>query len=127
MRSVKDPLGLKVPRVDKIPCDCGLSFISHTGRSICTIMQENQCHLRLGTTKSVLAEHGWKTGHNICFDKVEILYKSTSWNLRTVRELLEISLTQDVNNKKDGSKLTTTWLPIGAGAREGGRWQQSNS
>jgi hypothetical protein len=34
LRTVKDDLGLKIPGVYPIPCECGKVYIGQTGRSI---------------------------------------------------------------------------------------------
>lgn len=50
--------------------------------------------------------------HQIQFSKAEVLFKSSSWNVRLIRESLEIALTQGGINKRDGAKLSNAWLPV---------------
>lgn len=77
LRLEQDPLGLQVSGVYKITCMCGTYCIGETGRSTLIKWKKHQHHLRLGNMKkSALADHGWKTGHTIQFDKAKILYKS---------------------------------------------------
>lgn len=61
--------------------------------------------------KSALADHGWKTGHSILFDRTELLCRSDQWGPRVTQESLELLLTQRALNKDDGIKLRAAWLP----------------
>lgn len=45
------------------------------------------------------------------FNEAEVLFQSFSWNIRLIRELLEIALMQWAINKEDGAKLSSTWFP----------------
>ncbi|XP_046399906.1 uncharacterized protein LOC124166418 [Ischnura elegans] len=47
----KDPAGLKIPGVYRVPCECGEAYIGETGRTIETRLKEHKRHLRLGFTK----------------------------------------------------------------------------
>lgn len=111
MRSVKDPLGLNVPEVYKIPYMCGAWYIGQTGRIVNIRANEHQRHVRFGNTeKSALAHHCWMAGHHIQFDRTELLYKSPSWNVRLIRESLETAITQGAIIKKTG----TNWVTHGS-------------
>jgi hypothetical protein len=47
LRPVKGDLGLKVPGVYRIPCECGEVYIGQTGRSIEARCKEHLRHIRL--------------------------------------------------------------------------------
>lgn len=46
--------------------------------------------------KSALADRGWQTGHPIQFTEAKVLYHSLVWNMRMIREALEIQTTLGV-------------------------------
>lgn len=74
MMPVKDPLGLDVPGVYKVPCRCGACYVGQTGRTINFRVSEHCRPVRLGNTeKSVLAHHCWLTGHQIQFNKTGVI------------------------------------------------------
>lgn len=107
MGFLKDSLGLGISEVYKILWSCGAECIGHTGRSIAVRQKEHQKYLHLGQTeKSALAHHGCSTGNAICFDNTEILVNVSSFDIRLVRESLEIRLEADAINKDDGMRLS---------------------
>jgi hypothetical protein len=58
LRTVKDDLGLKVPGMYHIPCECGKVYVSQTGRSIEARCKEHMRHICLNQPeKSAVAEH----------------------------------------------------------------------
>jgi predicted GIY-YIG superfamily endonuclease len=64
--TVKDDLGLKIPGVYRIPCECGKVYIGQTGRSIEARCKEHMRHIRLDQTeKSAVAEHSINAGQQI--------------------------------------------------------------
>lgn len=66
LRPLKDSLGLKVPGVHRIPCECGTSYVGQPGRLINIQMYEHKRHIRLGQLKkSVLAQQYWTEGDQI--------------------------------------------------------------
>lgn len=108
MRSVKDLLGLNVPGVFKVPCMCRSRYLGQAGRSVLIRQREHWWHLHLGNIeKSTLAHQSWHTGHTICFQDTEVLYKSMAWKVRMVRESLKNPLRQTITNEKDGVKLSS--------------------
>lgn len=69
-------------------------------------------HPKLGQVeKSALGHHGCNMGHPILLGDMTILYRSTSYEKRLVREATEIYLAEDVINKEDGTRLSNAWLP----------------
>jgi hypothetical protein len=72
--SVKDKLGLKVPGIYHIPCECSKVYVGQTGRTIETRCKEHMRHIRLGQPdKSAVVEHSIEAGHNIDFNNIMIL------------------------------------------------------
>lgn len=110
-RLVKDLLGLNVPGIYKIPCSCGLSYIlGQTGKTVAIRENEHQCHLRIGNMdKLALAQHGWDTRHTICLAETAVLYVSSIYRERVIRESMEIHLTDDILNKEDDMRLSTAY------------------
>lgn len=103
MRSVKNPLGLVVLGIHKIPCLCWLCYIGQVGRSMSGRKKEHQRHLRLRNQFC----HTIDGPQVIPFVlQIKILYKSSVRSARVIRESLEIHLTQEVVNKKEGLTLS---------------------
>jgi hypothetical protein len=76
LRPVKDDLGLKVPGVYRIPCECGKRCKEHIR------------HVRLKhPVKSAVAEHNFNTGHRIDFSSTSMLDKTTGYMDRLVKQL----------------------------------------
>jgi hypothetical protein len=65
LRSAKDGMGLKVPGIYCIPCDCNKVYFEWTGKTFETRCKEHMRHIHVShQTKSVVMEHNIKTGHN---------------------------------------------------------------
>jgi hypothetical protein len=74
LRPVKCNLGLRIPGVYRIPCECGRVYIGQTGRSVDIRVKENQRHIRLEhPDKSAVAEHSIDHGHCNTFHNTSIL------------------------------------------------------
>ena len=55
---VKEALGLRIPGVYRVPCECGKVYVGQSGRTIQHRINEHGRHIRLmHPDKSVLAEH----------------------------------------------------------------------
>jgi hypothetical protein len=62
LRSVKDDLGLNVPGMYRIPCECDKVYMGQTGRYIEMRCKEHRRHIRLNQVdKSVVAKHSMNT------------------------------------------------------------------
>jgi hypothetical protein len=71
LRTAEDDLGLKIPGVYRIPCECGKVYIGQTDRSIEARCKEHTRHIRFDQLeKSAVAEHSINTGHQIDFNNV---------------------------------------------------------
>jgi hypothetical protein len=80
LRPVKDHLGLRIPGVSRIPCECGRVYIGQTGRSRDIRLKEHQRHIRLEhLDKSAIAEHNINQGHCIQFHNSSILATKTRY------------------------------------------------
>jgi hypothetical protein len=90
LRPVKDHLGLRTPRVYRIPCECGRVYIGQTGRSVDIRLKELQRHIRIEhLEKSAVAEHSIDQGHRIEFHNFSILPKKTGYMDRIIREPID--------------------------------------
>jgi hypothetical protein len=109
----KDPAGLKVPGVYRIPCECGDVYIGETCRTIETRIKEHQRHLRLcQPTKSAVAEHAINLDHAIQWKDTTILGHSKGYWDRLTKEAIEIRLEKKNFNRDEGFHLSRTWNPI---------------
>jgi len=83
-------LGLKVPDIYCIPCECSKAFVRQTGRTFETRFKEHMGHTYLGhPEKSVVADHSIEAGHRIGFD-VSILARVTGYTDCITEEAIEI-------------------------------------
>lgn len=82
--TVKDNLGLKVPRIYRIPCKCGKVYVEQTGKT-------NETRYVLVSQIYAVAEHSIEAGHNIDFDNIIILGK-TGYMDCLVKEAIEFNL-----------------------------------
>jgi hypothetical protein len=113
LRSVKDDLGLKVPGVYRISCECGKVYVGQTGRSIETRCKEHMKHIRLDQPeKSAVAEHSANTGHQIDFSNITILDRTSGYMDRIVKEAIHIRLNKENFNRDNGFNLRRAWFPI---------------
>jgi hypothetical protein len=91
LRPVKDNLGLRTPRVYRIPCECGRVYIGQTSRSVDIRIKEHQRHIRPEhPDKLGVAEHSIDQGHRIQFLNSSILATKTRYMDRIMREAIEI-------------------------------------
>jgi hypothetical protein len=105
--SVKDKLGLKVPGIYRIPCECSKVYIGQTGRTIETRCKEHMRHIHPGhPDKSAVAEHSIEAGHNIDFNNIMILEKVTVYMDHLVKEAVEIHLHPNNFNTDGGFTLS---------------------
>jgi hypothetical protein len=113
LRSVKDDLGLKVPGVYWIPCECGKVYMGQTGRSIETRCKEHMRHIHLHQPeKSVVAEHSVNTGHQIDFSNITILDRTSGYMDRIMKEAIHIRLNTENFNRDNSFNLSRAWFPI---------------
>ncbi|CAG4951018.1 unnamed protein product [Parnassius apollo] len=111
--SVKCNIPLQDAGVYKLDCECGLSYIGQTKRSIETRVKEHIAdvkHRRSG--KSAVCEHVQDRPHHyISFDKPQILAKEHRFLPRMIREAIEIKKHPNFN-REDGWVLPPAWDPI---------------
>jgi hypothetical protein len=113
LRSVRDDLGLNVPGVYRIRCECGKVYMGQTGRSIKTRCKEYRRHIRLDQLdKSAVAEHSVNTAHCIDFSNTIVLDRTSSCMDRPVKEAIGIRLDSKNFNRDGGLMLTHAWHPV---------------
>ncbi|PSN33402.1 hypothetical protein C0J52_15256 [Blattella germanica] len=61
-------IGLRMPDIYKISCECSKGYIGQTGRTVLERVNEHQRYMRLGyPEKSTVAQHSYDTGQRIMF------------------------------------------------------------
>jgi hypothetical protein len=112
LRTAKEDLGLKIPGVYRIPCECGKVYIGQTGRSIDTRCKEHIRHIRLDQPeKSAVAEHSINAVHKIDFNNVSVLDRASGYIDRLFKEAIQIRLNQNIN-RDNGFTLSRAWNPV---------------
>ncbi|CAG9563495.1 unnamed protein product [Danaus chrysippus] len=113
LRSIKSNIPLQQAGVYKLDCDCGLSYIGQTKRSIGTRVKEHISDVRnRRASKSAVCEHALdKPSHYIRFDKPQILAREDRYIPRLIREAIEIKKHPNFN-RKDGWNLSNPWDPL---------------
>ena len=107
----KDPL--TTAGVYQIPCSCGQVYIGTRKRSIHTRIKEHERYCRLKQLeKSAIAEPALKqAGHEILFQKTEVLDNTSNHYVRLHRAAIEIHKHQHSFNKKRRKSKTQQSLP----------------
>jgi hypothetical protein len=112
LRTIKDDLGLKIPGVYHIPCECGKIYISQTGRSIEARCKEHTRHIRLNQLeKSVVVEHSINTEHQIDFN-ISMLDRASGYMDCLVKEAIQIRHNYKNFNRDSGFTLSWAWNPV---------------
>jgi hypothetical protein len=113
LRTVKDNLGLKIPGVYHIPCECGKVYIGQTGRSIEARCKEHMRHIWLNQPeKSAVVEHSINTGHQIDFNSISVLDRASEYMDHLIKEAIQIRLNHKNFNRDSGFKLSWAWNPV---------------
>ncbi|CAH2086613.1 unnamed protein product [Euphydryas editha] len=111
--SVKCQIPLQDAGVYKLDCECGLSYIGQTKRSIETRVKEHIADMKhQRSTKSAVYQHTQQgTNHYIRFDKPQILAKEHRFLPRMIREAIEIKKHPNFN-REDGWNVPPAWEPV---------------
>ncbi|GJQ75534.1 hypothetical protein Trydic_g17619 [Trypoxylus dichotomus] len=103
---------LSAKDIYKIPCSCGLIYISETGRSVKTHTKEHKRCLKSGhVSSSAVAEYHIRTGHNILFEETSIIEKNPHFYGKKIKEVMEIHKYPDNINREDEYHLSPIWKP----------------
>ena len=110
---VKCHIPLQAAGVYKLDCDCGLSYIGQTKRSIGIRVKEHVADMKhRRDNKSAVCEHAFEgPNHYIRFDKPQILAKETRFIPRMLREAIEINKHPNFN-REDGWRIPPAWDPV---------------
>ncbi|RVE53158.1 hypothetical protein evm_002255 [Chilo suppressalis] len=103
LRPVKCNIPFQVAGVYKLECDCGLSYIGQTKRSIGTRVKEHIADMKhRRENKSAVCEHALGgPNHYIRFDRPQILAAERRFVPRMMREAIEIKKYPNFN-REDG-------------------------
>jgi hypothetical protein len=104
----KDNLGLRIPGVYRISCECSKVNIGQTGHSVDTKLKKHQWHIPLEQPdKSNVAQHSVDSGHRIQFNSASILATKTRYMDRIENELCPNNMKREV-----GICLSKSWKPL---------------
>jgi uncharacterized protein (UPF0335 family) len=115
INSPKEPIEAKNKcGIYKINCNCGLSYIGQTGRRIEERLREHERSIRLKQTdKSAVAEHILNQGHEIEWQKTNLLHNTRRYKTRLIKEAIEIYRHKNNNfNREDAYPLSKAWLTL---------------
>ncbi|RVE41312.1 hypothetical protein evm_014035 [Chilo suppressalis] len=104
LRPVKCNIPFQVAGVYKLECDCGLSYIGQTKRSIGTRVKEHIADMKhRRENKSAVCEHALGgPNHYIRFDRPQILAAERRFVPRMMREAIEIKKYPNFNREDGG-------------------------
>ncbi|XP_047994918.1 uncharacterized protein LOC125233097 [Leguminivora glycinivorella] len=111
LRPVKCQTPLQSAGVYRLDCECGLSYVGQTKRSISTRVKEHIADVKHRRQRSAVSEHVMdKVNHAIKFDKPLVLAKEKRYIPRMLREAIEIKKYPNFN-REDGFTLPPAWDP----------------
>lgn len=113
LRPVKSNTPLQSAGVYKLDCECGLSYIGQTKRSISTRVKEHIADVKhRRCNRSAVCEHVMdRPNHSIKFDQPSVLVKEKRYLPRMLREAIEIKKYPNFN-REDGLSLPPAWDPV---------------
>jgi hypothetical protein len=109
LRTVKDDLGLKIPGVYCIPCECGKAYIGQTGRSV-----EARCkeHMRHGSiSRRNLRWRNTASTQGIRLFQHLSVGQSIGIHRPPRQEAIQIRLNHKNFNRDSGFTLSRAWNP----------------
>ena len=108
------------PGVYKVPCNCQVNYIGHTGKQVSTRSKEHQKAVFEGNwDDSALAKHCQICQQDIDWDNCETVSTEPNYYHRAIRESLEIQREEvctsenEIINDRAGLYVTfDTWRPL---------------
>ena len=101
----------------RVPCkECDAVYIGETLRNLEERLREHQWHVEKNDLKgSAIAEHVWKTGHTIAWDKAQVIDYEQRWGARKSKESSHIKrerANRQLMNRDGGLAISRVWQQV---------------
>ena len=98
----------------KVPCmECDAVYIGETLRNLDERLKEHKRHVEKKSAKgSAIAEHVIKSGHEIAWDRAEVIDYEQKWGARKIKESLHIKskrADRQLMNRDGGLAISAIW------------------
>jgi hypothetical protein len=95
-----------------IPCKCGRSYVSETGRPLSIRIQEHKLNLKSSLLEKLnLAQHAFKEDHQVSWNEAKILHTEGNSRYRKYKESAHMAC---MNNPISQTSLefSPIWIPL---------------